>query len=68
MPIVLKSENLNLLEPSGLVQACNGIALPFYCDCVVLTGRDFMPEEFLARVNGTVDNGGSFLLHKAAGA
>jgi len=29
VPIVLKSWNLNLLEPSGSVQACNGIALPF---------------------------------------
>ena len=29
MPIVLKSGNLNLLEPSGPVQACNGIALLF---------------------------------------
>ena len=28
MPTVLKSESLNLLEPSGPVQACNGIALP----------------------------------------
>jgi hypothetical protein len=28
MLIVLKSESLNLLEPSGTVQACNGIALP----------------------------------------
>ena len=28
MPIVLKSGNLNVLEPSGPVQACNGIALP----------------------------------------
>jgi hypothetical protein len=27
--IVLKSGSLNLLEPSGPVQACNGIALPF---------------------------------------
>jgi len=27
---VLKSGSLNLLEPSGPVQACNGIALPFY--------------------------------------
>jgi hypothetical protein len=25
----LKSGSLNLLEPSGPVQACNGIALPF---------------------------------------
>ena len=28
MPTVLKSGSLNLLEPSGLVQACNGVALP----------------------------------------
>jgi hypothetical protein len=27
-PIVLKSGSLNLLEPSGPVEACNGIALP----------------------------------------
>jgi len=26
----LKSGSLNLLEPSWPVQACNGIALPFY--------------------------------------
>ena len=30
MPIVLKSGSLNLLERSGPVQACNGIALPFF--------------------------------------
>jgi hypothetical protein len=28
MPIVLKSESLNLQESSGLVQGCTGIALP----------------------------------------
>jgi hypothetical protein len=28
--IVLKCGSLNLLEPSGPVQACNGIALPFF--------------------------------------
>ena len=28
MSIVLKSGSLNLLEPSGPLQACNGIALP----------------------------------------
>jgi len=28
VPIVLKSGSLNLLEPSGPVQACNGVALP----------------------------------------
>jgi hypothetical protein len=29
VPIVLKSGSLKLLEPSGPVQACNGIALTF---------------------------------------
>jgi len=29
MLIVLKSGHLNRLEPSGPVQACNGIALPY---------------------------------------
>ena len=28
--VVTKSGNLNFLEPSGLVQACNETALPFY--------------------------------------
>jgi len=33
VPIVLKSGSLNLLEPSGPVQACNGIVLPLtYCE------------------------------------
>jgi len=30
VPIVLKSGSLNILEPSGPVQVCNGIALCFY--------------------------------------
>jgi len=30
VPIVLKSGSLYLLEPSGPVQACNGIALPLF--------------------------------------
>jgi hypothetical protein len=29
VPTVFKSGSPNLLEPSGPVQACNGIALPF---------------------------------------
>ena len=32
-PIVLKSGSLNLLEPSGSVQACNGTALPWPTTC-----------------------------------
>jgi hypothetical protein len=30
--IFLKSGSLNLLEPSGPVKACNGIALPYVFD------------------------------------
>jgi hypothetical protein len=32
--IIKKSEGLNLLEPCGPVQACNGTALPFF-NCLV---------------------------------
>jgi len=35
VPIVLKYGSLSLLEPSGPVQACNGIALPF---CIMMHG------------------------------
>jgi len=28
--VVIKSENLNFLEPSGPLQACKGTTLPFY--------------------------------------
>ena len=34
--IVMKSVNLNFLEPSGPLQACNGIALPYLCAVCVL--------------------------------
>ena len=30
--VVMKSGNLNFLEPSGPLQACNGTALPFLID------------------------------------
>jgi hypothetical protein len=32
--IVMKSGNFNFLEPSGLLQACNGTALPFLCNYI----------------------------------
>jgi len=31
--VVTKSGNLNFLEPSGTLQACNGTDLPFYFCC-----------------------------------
>jgi hypothetical protein len=37
MPTVLKSGSLNLLEPLGSVQACNGIAVPLTrCKCAAI--------------------------------
>ena len=52
MSIVLKSGSLNLLEPSGPVQACNGIALPlrsfsisFVLSTFILTNHDFQTEK-----------------------
>jgi len=40
VPIVLKSGNLNLLEPSETVQPCTGIALPYsiVCNVVLIEG------------------------------
>ena len=41
--IVMKTGNLNFLEPSGPLQACNGIAVPFThlgsYSCNVFTGH-----------------------------
>ena len=39
MPIVLISGNLNLLEPSGSVQVCKGIALHFFNASYTSTGH-----------------------------
>ena len=50
VPIVLKSGSLNLLGPSGPVQACNGKALPFY----VL----FMIQVFLQETTKNSGTGG----------
>ena len=29
--VVMKSGNLNFLEPSGSIQACNGTGIPYHC-------------------------------------
>jgi len=42
VPTVSKSGNLTLLEPSGPVQACNGIALPiFSLQYIIITKKHF---------------------------
>jgi len=48
MLIVLKSGSLNLLEPSGPVQACNEIALPFIMEefvvVIIHLGEELYPH------------------------
>ena len=41
MPIVLKSVSLNILEPSGSLQACNGISLPSSSSVHLVTAVPF---------------------------
>jgi hypothetical protein len=56
VPIVLKSGSINLLEPSGPVQACDGIALPFSLSCddchylVIRTSNSFTMKATLSRI------------------
>jgi len=54
--IVLKSGSLNLLEPSGPVQACNGIALPFFLNhCTTgWWGVNFIPWSLYPRERNPV--------------
>ena len=62
VPTVLKSGNLNLLESSGPIQACSGIALPLLilehmpCARNTLTGsRRVCTPHFLVFRTGAVD-------------
>jgi len=48
VPIVLKSESLNLLETSGPVQACNGIGLPFLLNVEVIKSKRRKTKEYAA--------------------
>ena len=54
MLIVLKSGSLDLLKPSGPVQACSGIALHFYCSSLRLPELQFRFSSFSARLLSTV--------------
>ena len=60
MPIVLKSGNLNLLELSGSVQACNGIALPFIFFLSQLIIFEYFP--LLPQERGLLDVDYSYLI------
>ena len=56
VPIALKTGSFNLLEPSGPVQACNGIALPLALQFHNIRITSHMFSNFLLRV--------SFLIRK----
>ena len=51
VPIVVKFGSLNLLEPSGPVQGCNGIAIPSYVNL-----KDFVFFLFVVFSQGTEDS------------
>ena len=53
MPIVLKSGSLNVLEASGPVQSCNGIALPLPLLIILLF--NFALEYVIRRVQVNQD-------------
>jgi hypothetical protein len=60
VPIVLQSGSLNLLEPSGSVQACNGIALPllyitFQCSYILIVHL-LLASEYVRKVRAFVTN------------
>ena len=72
MPIVLKSGSLNLLESSGPVQACNGIALPLplplpYSYRLLIYNQfslaDKLPENILSQELLTLNERVSFVLY-----
>ena len=78
VPIVIKSGNLNRPEPSGPVQACNGIALPSYlllCNTAGVSGFFIDIKSFRSHFGPGVDSASNrneyqehFLGVKAAGA
>jgi hypothetical protein len=40
----MKSGNINFLEPSGPLQACNGTALPLLLDANIVGGIQYIVE------------------------
>jgi len=48
----MKSGNLNFLEPSGLLRACNGTDLPRY---VPVEGKEQDTEEFYRELQNSMD-------------
>ena len=49
--VVMKSRNLNFLETCGLLQACNGTALPFYLHGLIMCGIVIKIETVIVKVS-----------------
>jgi hypothetical protein len=63
VPIVLKSVSLNLLEPSGPVQACHGIAVPLSLS-FYHSNAEFHFIDFVSKVHVETRVFISFLIYK----
>jgi hypothetical protein len=61
--VVTKSGNLNYLEPSGLIQACNGIVLPLIYVVVIRRGTPRGAVGFQPLPNATKMGGGEREYH-----
>jgi hypothetical protein len=61
VPIVLKSGSLNLLEPSGPVQACNGNALPFLLTIFSLISK-MNDYDIIPLINGPSDQDAQLII------
>jgi hypothetical protein len=48
--VVMKSGNLNFLEPSGPLQACNGTALPLYILFIIVIGGILVLFVYITRL------------------
>ena len=57
--VVMKSGNLNFVEPSGPLQACNGTALSFIAICF-----EFINTDVLRNVSKR-EEGGSWLVRRS---
>ena len=69
--IVMESGNLNFLEPSGPLQACNGTALPFFLIWIRkfswFSTTNFINENIHWHGTGRISNCFHRLLHKVLG-
>ena len=52
----MKSGNLNFLEPSGPLEACNGTVLPLYIYIYIKLDRKISKDESCLEMKGLMEN------------